>query len=197
MAGSKANKKFQAGRRKAQQTSHSPPSSSPSTSPVGPPRMDKQVQLLHRFYEPMNLLFALGQTRGEHIKSEDDGSARFKRRRFLNDLAYIYDLAKGGPATTAIAVEEQANEYIFWFALNATGEASTNVRLFRESSLRTIRQSLSREPGATRELLTRRLTADCVGAARSRIKEEVRLLMSNINSCISKLQVDAGKATGR
>ncbi|TLD28607.1 hypothetical protein PspLS_04267 [Pyricularia sp. CBS 133598] len=184
---SKANKKSQAARRTAQQTLHSPPSNSSRTSPMGPPRMDKQVSLLHLFYEPMNLLFALGETRGEHTTSQNDGSDRFRRRQFLNDLAYVCDVSKGGPTTTAIAVEEQPHQYIFWFALNATGDTGKDVGVLLDSSLRTIRQSLSYETATAREGFTQRLTTDCMRAASSRIRDEVRLLNRRIKMSVSKL----------
>lgn len=65
-------------------------------------------KLLHRFYEPLVLLFALDRVQGDHLYSEsdrlplDDITDKELRRRFLNSLSYICDYQKGGDTTTAI-----------------------------------------------------------------------------------------------
>ncbi|TLD03691.1 uncharacterized protein PgNI_11571 [Pyricularia grisea] len=167
------------------------PNSQAARGPRGPGKND-QVKLLRRFYEPINLLFALGKTRGERtITSENDGTDEFKRRQFLNDLAYICDFTKGGATTTAIAVEDCAEQYIFWFALNATGVVADRAERFLGTSLSTIQQSLGDETAAAKEQSTQRLTADSMQAAKSRVTTELRFLQQHINRCIPKLQEGA------
>lgn len=153
------------------------------------PGKNDYFKFLRRFYEPMNLVYALGKTRGEHTRtSQDDGTDQFKRRQSLNDLAYICDFWKGGDTTTAIAVEDCADQYIFWFALNATGAVADRVERFLGTSLSIIQQSLVHETDAAREQSIQRLTADCMQAANDRVSTELRYLRHNIKSCTPRLQ---------
>ncbi|KAJ5817145.1 hypothetical protein N7447_009378 [Penicillium robsamsonii] len=64
---------------------------------AGPPRFDRYQKLLARLYESLFLLKALGQTRGEHTTQLTSPDLPMeKRRRFLQNLAYVCDFKKGG-----------------------------------------------------------------------------------------------------
>jgi hypothetical protein len=80
---------------------------------------------MHRFYEPLVLLYTLGQTRGERLLTEDRTNSlllltRDIRRRYLSDLAYICDYEKGGETVTAIGLERTPEHHIFWIAANSS-----------------------------------------------------------------------------
>src|SRR4051812_22766659 len=70
----------------------------------------KRRTLLHRFYEPLVLLYVLDPTQGDHILRQDperlpsgEISLLELRRRLLDSLSYVCDFDKGGDTTTAIA----------------------------------------------------------------------------------------------
>ncbi|KAK5270047.1 hypothetical protein LTR96_004547 [Exophiala xenobiotica] len=69
-------------------------------------------KLLHRFYEPLVLLYVLDPTQGDHVREEanrlplDITSSKELRRRLVSALAYICDFEKGGDSFTAIFVTQ-------------------------------------------------------------------------------------------
>ena len=70
----------------------------------------KRRTLLHRFYEPLVLLYVLDRTQGDHLSRQDPKrlpSGEFSlpelRRCVLDSLAYVCDFDKGGDTITAIA----------------------------------------------------------------------------------------------
>src|ERR1700753_867221 len=66
-----------------------PPQPNVTSRAVGRPRLDAYGRLLSRFYEPLILLFVLGQTRGEHTPKKIDKSRRGGRRQFRADFAFL------------------------------------------------------------------------------------------------------------
>jgi hypothetical protein len=82
-------------------------------------------RLLHRFYEPLGLLFALGTARDERthktlpsFEQVDSWTAQQLRRQFLDELAFLCDHEKGGDTCTAIALGQTPQGYVFWVAAN-------------------------------------------------------------------------------
>ncbi|KAF6831253.1 hypothetical protein CMUS01_07412 [Colletotrichum musicola] len=83
------------------------------------PRMDPYFRLLARFYEALVLLALLRPVVGPHVVSQLDRSNLKDTRRFLlKNLAFLCDYDKGGDTTTAIAVEDREDCYVFWVATN-------------------------------------------------------------------------------
>ncbi|KLU81186.1 hypothetical protein MAPG_00280 [Magnaporthiopsis poae ATCC 64411] len=159
-------------------------------APLGKgPRFDQYGKLMHRFFEPLILLHTLGKTRGVHSPaSVEEGSIEFTRKTFLDDLSYICDFEKGGQTTAAVAVEADSNRYIFWFALN---KSSPKITTFLESTLDiisgSIRATNAQGQGVVRNEFVAKLTRHCFEHARTRVKEEVRLLRGYIKGCRSFL----------
>jgi hypothetical protein len=86
-------------------------------------------KLLHRFYEPLGLLFALGTARGEHthktlpsFEQVESFTTQQLRRQFLNELAFLCDYKKGGDSCTAIALGQTPQHWVFWVAANKCPE---------------------------------------------------------------------------
>jgi hypothetical protein len=93
------------------------------------PTFNLPPKLLHRFYEPLGLLFALGTARGEHthktlppFEQVDSLTAQQLRRQFLDELAFLCDHKKGGDSCTAIALGQTPQHCVFWIAANKCPE---------------------------------------------------------------------------
>ena len=76
-----------------------------------------------RFYEPLLLLSALGQMRGERTKSEiitDSLCPNIQklRRNFVDGIAYICSFTKEPKRVTAVAIEKTPQGNIVWLAAN-------------------------------------------------------------------------------
>lgn len=83
------------------------------------PRLDPYHRLMCRLYEAFFLLRIFGQVRGPHTTITLDSSTELgTRRRFLSNLAFLCDYAKGGPTTTAIAVEDCVDSNLLWVSSN-------------------------------------------------------------------------------
>jgi hypothetical protein len=80
-------------------------------------------KVLRRFYEPLLLLNALGQIRGERIKPELNpdtpaSSHQKTRRAFADGIAYICAYERGPDCVTATALESSPQGVIVWLATN-------------------------------------------------------------------------------
>ncbi|KAI1378159.1 hypothetical protein F4677DRAFT_36696 [Hypoxylon crocopeplum] len=168
-------------------------------SAAKPPRTDKYLKLLHRFYEPLILLRVLGQTRGPHISSPQDASpTQAARRRLLRNLSYLCDYEKGGTTTSAIGLEETDQCFIFWIASN---EARTRQKIvaFLRNMLREIRRINQSENDQNDHSKTEFIHT-CIGFARSRVKKEIKLLSRSMKECEQhldkdKIEIDSRLAT--
>ena len=121
-----------------------------------------------RFYEPLLLLSALGQIRGERTKSEiftDTLCPNIQklRRNFVDGIAYICSFEKEPRCVTAVAMEKKPQGIIVWLAANENiGEG---VVQFLESVLSNIQQISAppdregrlKEGGRIREQLVSRI----------------------------------------
>lgn len=79
----------------------------------------KRKKLLHRFYEPLVLLYVLDRTQGDHILRQDperlpsgEISLEELQRRLLDSLSYVCDFDKGGDTITAIAAAAPLTYYV-------------------------------------------------------------------------------------
>lgn len=83
-------------------------------------RVDTQQRLLHRFYEPLVLLWILSpsQRAGELDLTFEARSQHFHVfwRRFLDGLCFLCDPEKGGSAVCALTAEIAPDGPAFWFA---------------------------------------------------------------------------------
>lgn len=153
---------------------------------IGRPRLDRSQRLLSRFYEPLLLLGALGQTHGNHTTVPRElNPERARRRKFLQNLSYICDYKKGGESCTAVGLEDSDTCYNFWVASNA--DNSTIVDFLKDvlSTLQVITNQPSLEFGSSQ-------TADfvkfCIGFAANRVKEETRCLFRAARECCRSLE---------
>ena len=76
-----------------------------------------------RFYEPLLLLSALGQMRGERVKAEiitDTLCPNIQqiRRNFVDGIAYICSFEREPKRVTAVAMEKRPQGIIVWLAAN-------------------------------------------------------------------------------
>ncbi|KAI1469741.1 uncharacterized protein F4812DRAFT_301628 [Daldinia caldariorum] len=146
------------------------------------PRMDPYSRLLHRFYEPLILSRVLGQTRGTHTSTPQDGEGQSRRRRrLLRNLAYLCDHDKGGDETSSVALEDNDQCHVFWVASNTPRAGKKNVE-FLKSSLATIRVIIALEE-EQRGPLEVEFTRTCIEFAGHRVKKEVKLLSRAIRDC--------------
>ena len=133
----------------------------------------------------------MGKTRGQHtIVAEAPGTLQRARRRLLDTLAYLCDYGKGGPTTTAVALEERQNCYVFWVASNGT-DAHEVMRPLLESIIDELRRLLNHQGDKDRE----RFVTQCISFAKERVGKERGLLLRMINHCENHLQ-QAPSATG-
>jgi hypothetical protein len=139
-------------------------------------------KLLHRFYEPLGLVSALGKTRGEHThkilpshEQVDSFSALELKRQFLDELAFLCDYKKGGETVTAVALGQTPQGYIFWVAANKCPERRI-VPFLTELLL------LLKESGDQRDdqLLAGQIFELSVRFARARIATYARFLSSDL-----------------
>ncbi|KAJ5471807.1 hypothetical protein N7539_008750 [Penicillium diatomitis] len=151
---------------------------------IGRPRLDPHERLLCRFYEPLFLLNALGQTRGNHTTTSfelDRGRAQV--RRFLQNLCFICDFKKGGSACTAIGLEELDTCYNFCIASNReTGK----IAAFLKTSLG-ILKSGAHLTAADDDREESRFLHLCLEFAADRIEGERKCLCKSIKDCLSTL----------
>jgi hypothetical protein len=91
----------------------------PQRKPVRP----QEMKIIHRFYEPLVLLFTLDRTRGDRLSEPtltDMASLSIEeaRRTFLKALADACDYDKGGDTVTSIGLEQIPEANVFWVASN-------------------------------------------------------------------------------
>lgn len=137
-------------------------------------------KVLSRFYEPLLLLRALGQTRGDHrTVSCDLGPEEARRRRFLQNLSYIGDIEKSGVSCTAIGLEDTETCYRFWVASNHLNDRIVDFLRTVLGQLEAISSHSPGVPETDRDSLVNR----CVGFAANRIREETKALFRKIKEC--------------
>jgi hypothetical protein len=155
---------------------------SPGNSP------GKRNKLLHRFYEPLVLLYVLDPTQGEHDNNGrgrlplEDLTAKDLRRRFLDCLAYVCDSEKGGDTITAIGVAASPLRY-FVAGNKSPGQ---KVKEFLDGILGLLGRAfgLGRQEG---QLMEDRLLEVCVDFSEKRIRTYWRFLRDDLRECGRKL----------
>jgi hypothetical protein len=139
-------------------------------------------KLLHRFYEPLGLLFALGKTRGEHthktlplFEQVDSLTAPQLRRQFLDELAFLCDHKKGGDSCTAIALGQTPQHWVFWVAANKCPEKE--IVPFLIELLKILEEAQGK---GDEQLLTEDIFRISVTFAHGRIKTYAKYLLSDL-----------------
>lgn len=146
------------------------------------PRTGPYYKLLCRFYEPLILLRALGQTRGTHTSAPQDASpTQSKRRRLLRNLSYLCDYEKGGETISAIGLEENEQCFVFWVASNSTGSRDKIVQ-FLKSCLAEIQRIFKLE-NEQRNAAEMKFILTCINFAVRRVKKEHSLLLRAVKKC--------------
>lgn len=137
-------------------------------------------KVLSRFYEPLLLLRALGQTRADHTTIICDlGPEEARRRRFLQNLAYICDVDKSGISCTAIGLEDMKTRYRLWIASNQVNGGVVDF-------LKRVLDHLKAIPGHSPEvpkMYRDALVILCVDFAAKRIRQETKVLVRKIKEC--------------
>lgn len=83
------------------------------------PRRDQYQRLIFRLYGALFFLQILGHIRAPGtVINLDFFTDLGIRRRFLSNLTFLCDYAKGGSSTTAIAVENSYSGNLFWISSN-------------------------------------------------------------------------------
>ncbi|KAK8070043.1 hypothetical protein PG994_006659 [Apiospora phragmitis] len=159
----------------------------PSGSSVPSRRSGPYNKLNGRFYEPLFLLKALGQTRRKHtaVSSDMDG-AGLSRRRLLDNLAYLCDLRKGGETTCAVAVEDRPECYKFWLAANGS-RVLPEMRNALVAVLEDIRRIISC-PEDEKQTRVEALILKCIQFSIKRVWAEKVRLYKSIDECKRKLK---------
>lgn len=161
-------------------------------SRVGPPRLDPYNRILARLYEPLFLLRALGQTRGQHTPQPTSFDlSTEKRRRLLQNLCYVCDFKKGGETCTATGLEDCQTSYRFWVASNSK---TANIVAFLKEALDMLCNSVN-SAGSDLDTKKSAFVQICVEFAGKRIKEEQKLLLKEAAQCTSKLATNSSGAS--
>ncbi|EEA19952.1 hypothetical protein TMatcc_010096 [Talaromyces marneffei ATCC 18224] len=165
---------------------------------IGPPRLSKESRILARFYEPLYLLRALGQTRGAHTpQPPSPNHITETRRRFLENLCFVCDFTRGGKSCTAIGLEECPDKYQFWVSSN--GQNAKIAKFLEEvlEFLSCIGASTETELADT-ELATvnSNFVRLCAEFAKPRIEAERKLIQKQAEKCVSKIRNRMTEADG-
>ena len=145
----------------------------------------KRKKLLHRFYEPLVLLYVLDRTQGDHILRQDperlpsgEISLQELQRNLLDALSYVCDFDKGGDTTTAIAAASAPLTYYVASNKDAAEEAVPFLRslLMRLGELYNVDpQRLSESENS--------ILKYCVDFSGKRVKTYWRFLRDSLTKC--------------
>jgi len=154
-----------------------------------PQRYSGRNKCLHRFYEPLVLLFALDPIQGDHLYLDcdripvDEATPKELRRRFLNSLSYICDYKKGGDTVTAIGAANSPLRY--YVACNKTPKEE--VKRFLEAVFSQLGQIYDMEP-EERIKAESMILESCAKYSKPRIETYRRCLQGSLRECNTILQ---------
>jgi hypothetical protein len=148
-------------------------------------RDGKRRTLLHRFYEPLVLLYVLDRTQGDRISRQDperlpsgEISLQELQRRLFDSLSYVCDFDKGGDTTTAIAAAPAPLKY--YVASNKN--PAEKVVPFLHSLLQQLRELYDCNDQLPSESESNILRY-CVDFSKKRVKEYWKLLRDSLTKC--------------
>ena len=151
-------------------------------------------KLLHRFYEPLVLLFALDRVQGDHLYPEsnrlplDDITDKELRRRFLDSLSYICDYQKGGDTTTAIGAA--ASPFCYYVASNKTPQEK--VKTFLESVFSQLEQIYDMDDIECINM-EKELLESCARFSEQRIRTYWKFLQLSMAECSENLRDESSR----
>lgn len=141
--------------------------------------------LLHRFYEPLTLLYVLDPTQGDRLSRVgaetsplEDVSRQELRRQFLDSLSYVCDFEKGGDTVTAIGVTWGPLEY----HVSCNKGPDDKVVQFIKRILGILSSVYGQSEQQCKEIESR-LLSECCGFSEPRLKEYWRLLLLSLQEC--------------
>lgn len=145
------------------------------------PRLNPYFRLIYRLYEALYLLAILGRVRGPHSTTNLDLSTLLAvRRRFQKNIAFLGDYKKGGPSSTAVAVEDREDCNVFWIASNEG--SSEETRTFLKAVI-VAAKAFHTMPDDQKTKARFDLTHKCVNFASSRINKQAHGLSSCARKC--------------
>lgn len=155
-------------------------------SPKGPDRF-KHTRLMCRFYEPLVLLYTLGNAEEEYVPDTLPTKEETlylppttMRRNFLRDLAYICDYDVGNDTAVAMAMQSLQNRYVLWVASNTS--PSRRITSFLESRLADIKQ-ISAATGTSRSRGMASFVTACIEFAAPQIEGDIACLIAELRRC--------------
>jgi hypothetical protein len=145
----------------------------------------KRRTLLHRFYEPLVLLYVLDRTQGDHVSRQDlerlpsgEVSLLELQRRLLDSLAYVCDFDKGGDTITAIA----AGSVPLTYYVASNKNPAEEVVPFLRSLLEQLGGLYNRDDQLLSESESR-IFRYCVGFSERRVRTYWRKLGDSLTRC--------------
>lgn len=148
-------------------------------------QIGKRKRLLHRFYEPLVLLFVLDRTQGDHLARPTSErlplgeiTAQELRRRLLDSLSYLCDFDKGGDTTTAIGVASTPLTY--FVSCNKTPKRQVTSFL---QSLLTRLESVYKQDSRQRIVSENEILRYCVDFSEKRLNTYKGLLQGALEKC--------------
>lgn len=145
-----------------------------------------------RFYEPLYMLRALGQTRDAHTRQPSSSDTIIRtRRKFLENLCYICDFTRGGESCTAIGLEEQPDKYQFWVSSN---DQITKIVQFLKEALEFLYRIS--DSGEVDLATVNHFILFCAEFAKSRIDAEQKQVQVQARECVSRVQNRVTEADG-
>ncbi|KIX09313.1 uncharacterized protein Z518_00392 [Rhinocladiella mackenziei CBS 650.93] len=153
-----------------------------------------RMKLLHRFYEPLVLLYVLDKVQGDHFLPNsdrlplNDAPPKELRRRFLSSLSYICDYKKGGDTITAIGAA--SNPLTYYVACNKGPK--DRVKPFLESILTKLGLifELDKEQ---RKKVANEILDICAEFSKKRIETYWDFLRGALMKCGEALQDDSAR----
>ncbi len=162
-------------------------------------------KVLRRFYEPLLLLSALGQMRGERLKSESHTNSMSPniqklRRSFVDGIAYICAYEIGPRRVTAATLERTPQGITVWLATNEKiGEKVVEFLKDVLSDIQRIaepddRENRQKEGGQTLKHLTSRIVSFNAPRIQTYYEQVARKHVAACLDTISKGCMESGRS---
>ena len=155
-------------------------------------------KVLRRFYEPLLLLDALGEVRGQRIKPEAVEDTTYTnitkhRRSFADGIAYICSYQRGPDWVTAVALERLPGTIRVW--LTANEDIKSEVFEFLEGILLQIQSVSELEGEASRRTACEQnldqATTDVLAFNTPRLLSYFKLISSKfVKPCLEIMQIE-------
>jgi hypothetical protein len=164
--------------------------------------IESRRKVLRRLYEPLLLLSALGQVRGERIKKHVEADTteldKVKARRSIADgIAYICAYDKIPECVTAAALEQSPSGVILWLAAN--GGIIPKVQEFIEDILGKLNEVPTQNSAFTRnrraEEIQNVLLTSVIDFNEARLRIYCKQVRSTVKEC-EPILTEVSRRTG-